>query len=116
MSEDEQATPSIEALANPIHNGRAVAPIAPGCVAIEGVQATASEAELLAALLDRAGDTDVASRLLGALRENSELRDLSFDDRLAIGRALEDRPGEMVEPRARLLSKPQPTWRQQASG
>ena len=71
--------------------------------------------ELLAALLDRAGDKEVASRLLEALRENSELRDVSIDDRLAIGRALEECPGEMAELRARLLSEPQPTWRQQPS-
>ena len=84
-----------------------------GHVAIEGVRVAAADAELLAALLDRAGHKEVAIRLLGALRENSELRDVGMDDRLAIGRALEECPGEMVELRARLLSEPQPTWRQQ---
>jgi hypothetical protein len=90
-------------------------PITSGHVAIEGVLVAAADAALLAAPLHRAGDKDVASRLLGALRENLELRDVSMDDRLAIGRALEECPGDMVELRARLLSKPQPTWRQQPS-
>ena len=38
-----------------------------------------------------------------------------MDDRLAVVRALEECPGDMVELRAWLLSEPQPTWRQQPS-
>ena len=38
-----------------------------------------------------------------------------MDDRLAIGRALEECPGDMVELRAGLLAEPQPAWRQQPS-
>lgn len=86
-----------------------------GHVAIEGVLVAAADAVLLAAPLDRAGDKDAASRLLGALQENLELRDVSMDDRLAVVRALEECPGDMVELRAWLLSEPQPTWRQQPS-
>ena len=79
-----------------------------GHVAIEGVLVAAADAVLLAAPLDRAADKDAASRLLGALQENLELRDVSMDDRLAVVRALEECPGDMVELRAWLLSEPQP--------
>jgi len=72
-------------------------------------------AELLAVLLDQAGDKDMASRILGALRESSDVGEVSMDDRLAIERALEKCPGDMVELRARLRSEPHPTWRPQAS-
>ena len=92
------------------------APVMTGEVTIEGVRVVAADAELLAVLLYRAGDRDVARRLRKAVRENFELPDISMDDRLAIVRALEECPGEMVELRARLLSGPQPTWRQQRSG
>jgi hypothetical protein len=80
---------------------------------VAGVRVTEADLEALIALLHGASEKQLADRLAAALNEGLKLNDLSIDERLAIQRALEECPGEMVDLRARLLSEPQPTWRQQ---
>ena len=81
-------------------------------VVIAGVRVSTADADTLVALLRLAGDQQLADRLAAATTEGTDVNQLSIDERLAIQRTLEECPGHMLELRARLLSEPQPTWRQ----
>jgi hypothetical protein len=93
--------------------GSEVAKETSGSIVIAGIRVSTAEVDALIAVLHGAGDTQVAGRLAAALDAGTDVSGLSIDDRLAIQRALDKCPGEMIELRAKLLSEPQPSWRQQ---